>query len=789
MAEPTLDAAATRLGSVYAELINAGHALDATSLPRWIEPERLRPAGGFGIGSKLQLALGRSPLYFGQLGDAARRRAGYPNLEFDNLRASLFQYEQDLRVFYGHLKPALARYTQEALKRQEEELRKLHSRFGKPGIEDELHASFLRLWPLVQEVLPGGSRPQSVEDRDPGTAAKDKSDAPTPTEITSEILPGGMAGPVDLKASEQTVPQKERPTDFIEPNRMRRAIKTERELLESEVAEESDAQKREVIELLAAIAVHPAVVEIARNYVWSPLKGTEYTQGAIELAVEAVADLRERLVQREPDDAWNYAPLVVGAIAQLKLQELPAVPEFGVALGMMLGRTRTDIYLGVASTLVVGLTLAFTGPVGGVAAGLLDLALAGTSLGITRLRAHEQEIAATASDFSPGDQKLADHASGFEGGLDAAGALLSALLLAGSIRELMKARELIALNSKGVRVIRTPPKPPARQELSALEKGEQTHPFVQKSADRINGKPAAEIDPGTKNKGTADRLGTRDPVLAVKPAPVDRSAEIEKMIADELEGYVPPAFDSPTELSGTVKGNQRAKVSEISQVDMSDLKQETLAAYEKRYPDYVKAKKAANQPFMDKDTYVHFRHGTESGQLVREVSGPANLSRTGAIEQLAGYELERVVDQRLPKGSANNTSFPNPYGEERVKPDHIPRGEKVIRIDSSGRQAPKGQLFSAKFVGDSKYVEMVPITDQTRGFVNYARLSDEKTLVFYVRWQQKFPGTDKLIFDASFGGYVLPPRPWNAEIVAPGLREFAGARNVKIRLVSDPLWK
>lgn len=455
MREPTLEEAATRLGSVYAELVYAGHTLDAGTLPNWIEPERLRPAGGFDIGTKLLLALRKSPWYFTQLGDTVRRQAGYPNLEFDNLRASRFQYEKDLRVFRSRLKPALAKYTQDALSRQEQELRKLHGRFGKPGIEDELHASFQRIWSSVEEVLPGGVRPQPGENVGTGTGTENAPASSDAGETSSENLPGGAAGPVDPEASQQNQNPDDIPTDFVERYRMLRAIKAERERLQSEAKESGNALNNEIADLLATIAVHPEVVDIARHYVWSPIKGTEYTQSAVDRAIEAVADLRQRLTRPESDDAWNYAPLVVGTITQLKLHELPAVPEFSVALGAMLGRTKTNFYLGAATILIVGLSLVFTGPVGAVVAGSLDLALAGISLGITRLREHEQEIAATASDFSPDDQKLAAHTTGVAGALDAAGALLSAIALVGSVRQLMKVRELLTIESKGVKVIRS----------------------------------------------------------------------------------------------------------------------------------------------------------------------------------------------------------------------------------------------------------------------------------------------------------------------------------------------
>ncbi len=111
------------------------------------------------------------------------------------------------------------------------------------------------------------------------------------------------------------------------------------------------------------------------------------------------------------------------------------------------------------------------------------------------------------------------------------------------------------------------------------------------------------------------------------------------------------------------------------------------------------------------------------------------------LDQLAGHVLEKVVDARLP-GSSNTTSFPNPFAEP-VIPDHLPPGQSSVFLDSQGRKATAGQRFSARFVGDSKYRTSIPVEEQTRGFVNLAKFTDAETLVFYVRWQEKFPAAER----------------------------------------------
>ena len=187
--------------------------------------------------------------------------------------------------------------------------------------------------------------------------------------------------------------------------------------------------------------------------------------------------------------------------------------------------------------------------------------------------------------------------------------------------------------------------------------------------------------------------------------------------------------------------------------------------------------------------YVQFRWGMRSRQLGRS-RGIRDLGRVGAIEQDAGRVLEHIVDTRLP-GSSNDMSFPTSEGN--FAPDHLPPGNAEVRLTPNGHRSRSGRgvRFSAQFVGDSKYLAgSVPSTPQTRGFVQLARHSDEKILVFYVRWRPEFPSPSAggLVFDEMLGGYVLPPRGWNRHIVARGIRRLASSRKIKLRIVSDPAW-
>jgi hypothetical protein len=167
--------------------------------------------------------------------------------------------------------------------------------------------------------------------------------------------------------------------------------------------------------------------------------------------------------------------------------------------------------------------------------------------------------------------------------------------------------------------------------------------------------------------------------------------------------------------------------------------------------------------------------------------GPRDLGAPGAVEQTAGHLLERVVNEHLPPGSRNARDLPTEFGN--VRPDHLPPGQKTVRLDPKGSvtEAGSGTPFSARYVADSKYREVIPTNDQTRGFVKLAALSDEKRLVFYVRWQEHFGEPAALLTDLDVG-YRLPDR-FVPQVVQPGVRELAQKAGVTIELVSDPLWR
>lgn len=429
---PTLQEAATRLGTFYSALVeehNRGFSdrlpLEGyRAFPEWMQPRRYR-TGGFRISSPMFRALGT---VYGQVGPFR-----YPDTK---------AYSDDLHVFMRHFPVALAAVADATLTEMSGKLGELSRRFSSPGIEDQLHESATRIWREVDapEILPGGvaDAPQDAPEDD--TIAKKAVDAYQSEAEESEALPGGVKDSDSAAAQPAPASRRQRSAYFVDRLRLLQALRRERDaLLGSQEGRSSSL--REAAELLAVLAVHPRTAYLIRAYADSPLKGTAAILEQVSAAVGAVSALKARLASEEnADDAWGYAPFVVGAATRLRLGEIPGFPEFAVAAGQVLSRTDTTTLITAASLLVAALSIAFAGPAGAVVIGVVDLALAGTDLGMTLLRMHEQDIAATATDFSPEDQKLAEHSQGEDAALAVAGAFLAALALLGATRHLLKTR-------------------------------------------------------------------------------------------------------------------------------------------------------------------------------------------------------------------------------------------------------------------------------------------------------------------------------------------------------------
>jgi hypothetical protein len=278
---------------------------------------------------------------------------------------------------------------------------------------------------------------------------------------------------------------------------------------------------------------------------------------------------------------------------------------------------------------------------------------------------------------------------------------------------------------------------------------------------------------------------------AAKFAPAEARLDpqvVEGWIEEELKrgGAAPPAGSEPVQIAGPRPAPPPAATFEeaLASVDLSGLTPAERARLHRGWQAYSGR---AGRRLHSEDEYVRFVYGKRTGQLPRVALGPRDLGAAGAVEQMGGHLLERVVNEHLPAGSRNARDIPTQFGN--VRPDHLPPGQKAVRLapDGSVTAAGSGTPFSARFVADSKYRDLVPTTDQTRGFVKLAALSDEKRLVFYVRWQEHFGDPAALLKDLDVG-YRLPPR-LVPQVVGSGVREEARTAGVTIDLISDPRWR
>ena len=99
--------------------------------------------------------------------------------------------------------------------------------------------------------------------------------------------------------------------------------------------------------------------------------------------------------------------------------------------------------------------------------------------------------------------------------------------------------------------------------------------------------------------------------------------------------------------------------------------------------------------------------------------------------------------------------------------------------------------FSAAFVGESKYRDVIPrdqdSVGQIRGEVSLASLSDQKRLVFYIRWKPSFSAPSSLHPDPQGVGLLVPPSDVTG-FLPPVVQQDAARLGVTLQFVSDPKW-
>jgi hypothetical protein len=177
---------------------------------------------------------------------------------------------------------------------------------------------------------------------------------------------------------------------------------------------------REVADpLLSIIFAHPLGVDIVARYaeragnesglIFTRTGGTEVAQAALIDAREATTEFR-RSIADDKKAIWRFPPLLMLGVARLGLTDVPAFPLFVSALGGVLGASVLKQVLNTAGYAMACLGLLFPpGEIAAVVVGVLDIALVGSQTTLSYLEEKQQELGASASDFSPETEKLAQH--------------------------------------------------------------------------------------------------------------------------------------------------------------------------------------------------------------------------------------------------------------------------------------------------------------------------------------------------------------------------------------------
>lgn len=260
-------------------------------------------------------------------------------------------------------------------------------------------------------------------------------------------------------------------------------------------------------------------------------------------------------------------------------------------------------------------------------------------------------------------------------------------------------------------------------------------------------------------------------------------------------------FDEPEPISDPrlkrvdpelVDQSNRRIIESYLDIELDEIPPHKLQKYREDYPDWVRKRRRQGRRTFSRDDYARFRHERENPDQYGSVT---NLEPR--LAQDAGRVMESGISQitGIPK---NTQSFPippryrgtHPKSPKNVIPDYIPPGNNEVYLNGNGIKVVHKRngkhTFSARFVGDSKYLDKkVPYTGQTRGFVNLAQYSDEKKLVFFIRWKDNMPPISNL--RRGMAGYQLP-RSINSHYVSPSLIDLARSKGVTIELYSHPFW-
>ncbi len=290
----------------------------------------------------------------------------------------------------------------------------------------------------------------------------------------------------------------------------------------------------------------------------------------------------------------------------------------------------------------------------------------------------------------------------------------------------------------------------------------------------------------------ASRAGTGQGGTNVAPLPTSTFPEdLERMIAEETAGLEHPGSKPITEIGGKPIDPKARPVpansfhDALDRVEINAIPKEELAGLKRDWRAY-------RGPIQRENDYIRYRYLKTRDEFPEIIGYPRQLGAPGAIEQEAGHLFEKYIDYKLPPGNDIRRRFTVGL-PTAVEPDHLPPGRKTTYLNPDGTASATetGISFSAEFVGESKYRDFVgadrEAVNQSVGFVRLARFSDQKKLVYYMRWQPRFQ-TAHAVADAYNLG-ILVPDSIVPSLVHQEIRAEAANLGVTIEVVSNPEWR
>ncbi|HEU4720137.1 MAG TPA: hypothetical protein VFS59_02135, partial [Gemmatimonadaceae bacterium] len=140
------------------------------------------------------------------------------------------------------------------------------------------------------------------------------------------------------------------------------------------------APRERYLELLAILRSQKQFTDVVEAFAESPMAGIDYSRSLVDGAAKAVEEFSQSL-RNNPTDIWRYRVAVLGAVRDMRLDDVVGVQDFALALAALRSEgpmSKLISYLGIG-LLIAGFVT--TGPATGLA--VLNVALSGGTTYLT----------------------------------------------------------------------------------------------------------------------------------------------------------------------------------------------------------------------------------------------------------------------------------------------------------------------------------------------------------------------------------------------------------------------